>query len=95
MQNKNIIRIFQGTAFILLIPFIAMQFNTGVDWGLADFIIIGTLLIGTGLIYEFISRKIPDTKHRIILATTLILVMLVIWVDLAVGIFNIPGFSGS
>jgi hypothetical protein len=37
-QNKNIIRIALATAFILLIPLLAMQFTDEVNWDLADFI---------------------------------------------------------
>jgi hypothetical protein len=53
MQNKNIIRIVLATAFILLIPLLAMQFTDEVAWDLADFVIIGTLLLGTGLTYGY------------------------------------------
>lgn len=95
MQNKNSIRIVLATAFILMIPLIAMQFTEEVDWGLADFVIIGALLLGTGFTYEFISKKIPNTAHKAILAIVLVLALLLIWADLAVGIFNIPGISGS
>lgn len=95
MKNKNIVRIALATAFILLIPLIAMQITDEVKWGLFDFIVIGALLFGTGLTYELLARKIKNRKHRIALAIALVLAMLLIWADLAVGVFNIPGISGS
>src|SRR5688572_15513319 len=45
MQNKNIFLIVLATAFILLIPLIAMQFTDEVNWNLTDFVIIGALLL--------------------------------------------------
>lgn len=82
-------------ALILLVPLVAMQFTDQVNWDLTDFIAIGALLFGTGLTYELVSRKMRNTTHRVVLAMVLVLAMLLIWVDLAVGIFNIPGISGS
>lgn len=92
---QNIIRIVLGTAFILLIPLVAMQFTDEVDWNLADFAVIGVLLLGTGFAYELVAKKIGNPTHRAIAGAVLVLAILIVWADLAVGIFNIPGFSGS
>ncbi|HEY0011154.1 MAG TPA: hypothetical protein VGB97_04600 [Candidatus Paceibacterota bacterium] len=92
---KNSTRILLGTALILLIPLIAMLFTDQVNWGLGDFVVIGALLLGAGFAYEFIANRVPKKGHRIVLALGAIFAVLVIWADLAVGIFNIPGFSGS
>ncbi len=91
----NITRILLGTAAILSVPLIAMQFTNEVNWGPGDFLAIGALLIGTGVAYELISKRVRSTQHRVILGVVLVILMLLVWVDLAVGIFNIPGFSGS
>ena len=40
MQNKNIIRITLTTAFILLLPLLAMQFTDEVNWNLTDFAVL-------------------------------------------------------
>lgn len=74
------------TGIILLIPLIAMQFSNDVNWGLGDFITAGTLLIGTGLIYEFASRRIKNKVNRTILGIVLLLLLAVIWIQLAAGI---------
>jgi hypothetical protein len=92
--NKPIIRLVLATGIILLIPLLAMQFTDEVDWGLFDFIIIGTLLMTAGLTYEFLSKKVKTTQHRIILAIVLAIALLLVWAELAVGIFGTP-FAGE
>jgi len=78
------------SAILLLIPLIAMQFTDEVNWNLFDFIIAGTLLIGTGLIIQLVLRKTKKIKYRIIIVAALLIVFLLIWAELAVGIFGTP-----
>ena len=84
-----------GTALILSVPLIAMQFTEEVQWGPFDFAIIALLLLGAGFIFELVTRHITDPSKRSLWALAFIFGVLVIWADLAVGIFNIPGISGS
>jgi len=90
MQNKRLISVVLTSAILLLIPLIAMQFTDEVNWNLFDFIIAGTLLIGTGLIIELVLRKTKKIKYRIIIVAALLIVFLLIWAELAVGIFGTP-----
>lgn len=92
-RNKGIVRILIGTTLILLVPLVAMQFSDEVDWKLPDFIIIGSLLIGTGFLYELTAKKIR-AKYRVAVGVVLLAVLLLIWTELAVGIFGTP-FAGS
>lgn len=93
MKAKNIIRIVVGTALILMVPLVAMQFTDEVQWELTDFIIIGALLIGAGLLFELIVAKV-DVKYRIVVGALIAMAVLLIWAELAVGIFGTP-FGGS
>jgi hypothetical protein len=79
---------------LLLIPFIAMQFTTEVEWTLADFVVAGGLLLTAGLLAELVLRKVTTRQHRIILCLTILLVLLLVWAELAVGIFG-TAFAGS
>lgn len=88
--GKSIVRIMLLTTLILLVPLVAMQFSDEVDWSLGDFIIAGALLVGTGLMFEFVVRKIANPRRRIIFGVTLVVIFLLVWIDLAVGIFNLP-----
>ena len=93
MKNKRLVLIVSVVAFLLLIPLVAMQFTEEVKWTLSDFILAAILLIGTGLIGDFVIRKVNKTKYRIALCAALLLALLLVWAELAVEIFGTP-FSG-
>ena len=88
MKNKNIIRIALVTAFILLVPLVAMQFSDGVNWSLFDFVVAGTLLFGSGLTYELIARKAGNTAYRAAVGVAVAAALLLVWINLAVGIIG-------
>ena len=92
--NKRLIAILITIALILLVPLIAMQFTNEVDWKLADFIVMGILLTGTGVICEFVLRKVKKIQHRVLLIGVVLVFLFLIWAELAVGIFGTP-FAGS
>jgi hypothetical protein len=92
--NKRLIVIMLMAAFLLLIPLIAMQFTAEVDWTLSDFIVAGVMLLGTGLMCELVMRNIHDIKLRIAICAALLVVLVLIWAELAVGIFGTP-FGGQ
>ncbi len=79
---------------LLIIPLIAMQLTDEVEWSLFDFIIMGTLLLITGLMGEIIFKKVKKYKHRVILYVVIAIIFFLIWAELAVGIFGTP-FAGS
>ena len=79
---------------LLIIPLIAMQLTDEVEWSLFDFIIMGTLLLITGLMGEIIFKKVKKYKHRVILYVVVAITFLLIWAELAVGIFGTP-FAGN
>lgn len=88
MRKNTIIRIALVTAFILLLPLLAMQFTDEVVWGLADFIIAGVLIFGTGLAYELVVRKGGTTTYRAAIGMGLATTLFLIWVNLAVGLIG-------
>ncbi|MBL7047445.1 MAG: hypothetical protein ISR95_07480 [Candidatus Marinimicrobia bacterium] len=94
MQNIRQIVILSTSAILLLIPFIAMQFTDEVNWSLFDFVVAGALLLGTGQMCELVIRKIDKIKYRIAICVALLVVLILIWAELAVGIFGTP-FSGQ
>ncbi len=93
-QNKRLTGIVLTIAVLLLIPFIAMQFTSEVNWSGSDFAIMGVLLLGTGLLCELVMRKVKKIKHRVAICAAVLVVFFLIWAELAVGLFGTP-FAGS
>lgn len=79
---------FGAVLAILSIPLITMQFTNEVNWDYRDFIIMGIFLSVTGLVIEFLTRKIKSFNLRVILTIGILLVLFLIWAELAVGIFG-------
>ena len=71
-----------------------MQFTDVVNWTTADFIVAGSLLVGTGLIFEIIMRKIKNINYKVGLIVAVLIIVFLIWIELAVGIFGTP-FGGN
>ena len=94
MKSTRILLIPGIALSLLLIPLIGMQVSDDVDWSAFDFIIMGILLLGTGLIIEFTLRKFKTLKSRIIACGIVLSIFFLIWAELAVGIFGTP-FAGS
>ena len=93
-QNKRLIGIGLTVAILLLIQLIAMQFTDEVNWTLIDFFVAAVLLTSTGLMFELAIRKIKNIKFRIATFVFLLVALLIIWAELAVGILGTP-FSGN
>ncbi len=89
--RRKIILVALGTVLILMVPLVAMQFSDEVDWGGGDFLIMGTLVFGTGLAYLLISRMSDSVAYRAAVAIAVVAGLLLVWVNLAVGIIGEPG----
>ena len=94
MRTKDLSIILFIVATILLIPLLAMQFTNEVNWSGSDFIVMGSLLFLSGLALQFVRYGLKTRKSRIIASSAILLVLFIIWAELAVGIFGTP-FAGS
>ena len=90
MNKKIFSRILFVVLLLLCIPFFAMQLNSSVHLSLGDFILMGLLLMGLGISIKLILNR----KKSLLYIWILIILFLLIWTELAVGIFNTP-FAGS
>jgi hypothetical protein len=93
-MNKRLLGIVLAVALLLLIPFLAMQFTNEVNWSPFDFVLMGVLLLGTGLLGEWVLRKTKNLTYRVVLIAAILAAFVLIWAELAVGIFGTP-FAGS
>ena len=86
--------IFALPFLLLLIPAIGMLFTSEINWSVFDFFIAAAILFGTTLLIDFILKKTKSNRHRILLVASLIVLVLILWIELAVGLFGSP-FAGS
>ena len=79
---------------ILSIPLMAMQFTKEVNWTISDFLVMGILLFTTVFTIDFVLKKFKTLKSRLILIVGIVVLLALVWAELAVGIFGSP-LAGS
>jgi hypothetical protein len=70
------------------VPLLAMQVTDEVVWDLADFVIAGALIFGTGLAYVLVARKAGNIAYRAAVGVALAAALLLVWINLAVGVIG-------
>ena len=86
-HDKGWLRVVLGTAAILLVPLVAMQFTSEVNWTGSDFLVAAVLLLGAGSVLDLLLRRLPSRRQRLAGAGLLGLAFAYVWAELAVGIF--------
>ena len=81
MSRKNLFKIIVVTGIVLFIPFIAMLFTDEVRWSTFDFVLMGLMIFSSVLLGVTLQK-------RILVMIILLLLFLLIWAELAVGIFD-------
>jgi hypothetical protein len=85
-EYRSVVGVALATALILLIPLLAAP-----AWTLADFVIAGAVIFGTGLTYELVARKAGNIAYRAAVGVALAAAFLLVWINLAVGIIGDSG----
>jgi len=80
--------------FLLIIPLLGIILTNSVEWSMFDFLLMGSLLLVLGIGIELTSLNFKQLNTRIAIISFIILLFLLIWIELAVGIFNSP-FAGN
>ena len=92
MNTANLKRsatvIIQGTAVLLLIPLVAMQFTTEVQWSPGDFAAAGALLFFAGISYVAAAQFVRTRSGRLLALVAVLAVLGLVWAELAVGLFH-------
>jgi len=88
---RSVVGVALATAFILLLPLLAMQITDEVVWDLADFVFAGALIFGTGLTYVLVARKAGNIAYRAAAGVSLAAAFLLVWLSLGVGIIGADG----
>lgn len=86
--NRWRVAIWGFAAFLLLLPLAAMQVTREVAWDAADFLVFGTMLVAACGAYEIATRVTRRPLLRAATGAAIVLVFLLVWAELAVGIFD-------
>ncbi len=70
---------------MLLLPLIGMFVSNEINWSFFDFIIMGILILSMSFGIKQVLKATKNIKYRILL-----IVFLLVWAELAVGIFWRP-----
>lgn len=79
---------------LLLVPFVASLFTDEVQWSGLDYLIMGVMLLAVGSGIQWVLQKFQNRRNRLIGVGLVVLLFLLVWADLAVGVFGTP-FAGS
>ena len=63
------------------------------NWNVFDFVVVATLLAGAGFAYWLVSRKVSP-EYRAVVVVAVVAALLLVWAELAVGVFGTP-LAGS
>lgn len=86
--SQSLLVVALATVLILLVPLVAMQFTEEVNWSVADFILMGALLFGTGFSFVLVTRYVTHLVYRVAIGFALGSTLFLIWANLAVGLIG-------
>jgi hypothetical protein len=81
---------------LLLFPLVGTLVSNEVNWSFFDFIVMGILILSMSFGIKQVIMTTKNTNYRVLIIGMILLVfiLILIWVELAVGIFDTP-FAGS
>jgi len=79
---------------LLLFPLVGTLVSNEVNWSFFDFIVMGILILSMSFGIKQVIITTKNTNYRVLIIGMILLVFILIWVELAVGIFDTP-FAGS
>lgn len=88
MDKKRIAQTIIVAELALLVPLIGMIVSDDIQWGLIDFLFAGILLAGLGCAYALTTHGIKNNTKQAVIGIVLVVSLLLIWAELAVGLFR-------
>ncbi|MFY1046811.1 hypothetical protein [Chryseobacterium sp. GP-SGM7] len=86
--------IFAVPALLLAAAFLGNIFVEGFNWSEFDFLAAGILLFGTAGLISLVRALVKNKNYKIIISLVIVAILVLVWMELAVGIFGTP-FAGS
>lgn len=93
-QKQKTTVIYAVPAILMGIAVLGNLFSKEFSWSSFDFLIAGVLLFGTAIIIDLVRRIVKNKTYKILLCIVVLLVLILTWMELAVGLFGTP-FAGS
>jgi len=93
-QKQTTLTIYALPVALLSIPFLGNIVSNEVNWSASDFLIAGALLFTTAFLINMVRNKIKKQNQRIMICIFILLTLVLIWMELAVGVFGSP-FAGN
>lgn len=87
-KNRSRPVIWGAAALLLLLPAVAMQFTSEVNWTASDFITMGAMLAAACGAYELATWLSGNTVYRAAFGIAVVTAFLLVWINLAVGILG-------
>lgn len=84
-NNKTLLYV---PILILVVPLLGMQLSSDMQWSLFDFVVVGALLYSAIGLYFLISQKLKTNIQKFTVAAAILLTVIFIWAELAVGVFT-------
>lgn len=75
---------------LLLFPLLGTLVSNEVNWSFFDFIVMGILILSMSFGIKQVVMTTKNTNYRILIIGMILLVFILVWVELAVGIFDTP-----
>jgi len=75
---------------LLLIPLIGTLVSNEVNWSFFDFIIMGILILSMSFGIQQVLKTTNNRMYRILIIGVILFLFLLVWAQLAVGIFDTP-----
>ncbi|GAA5094273.1 hypothetical protein GCM10023210_25770 [Chryseobacterium ginsengisoli] len=94
LEKQKTTIIFAVPALLMVTAFLGNLFVEGWNWSLSDFIIAAVLLFGTAFFINLVIRSRKTLISKLLVCFVILLVLALVWIELAVGIFGTP-FGGS
>lgn len=93
-HKQTTVAIFAVPALLLAAAFLGNLFVEGWNWSGFDFLVAAILLFGTAGLISLVRTLVKNRIYRIIISLVIVSILVLVWIELAVGIFGTP-FAGS
>lgn len=94
LEKQKTTIIFAVPVFLMITAFFANLFVEGWNWSPFDFAMAAVLLFGTAFFINLVIRSKKPLLSKLMICFIILLLLSLIWIELAVGIFGTP-FAGS